>query len=88
MIWHVIKSISYISQQRYRQWSAELLEELSCGSGRDTGISHLGSGSGAIEEWQLVSMVGKFPDKEVVSPVDTVDNSRVSASIESETCAA
>ena len=58
------------------------------GSGRDTGISHLGSGSGVIEEWQLVSMVGEFPDKEVVSPVDTVDNSRVSASIESETCAA
>ena len=41
-----------------------------------------------IEEWQLVSMVGESPDKEVVSPVDTVDNSRVSASIESETYAA
>ena len=68
--------------------SAELLEELRCGSGRDTGILHLGSGSGAIEEWQLVSVVGEFPDREVVSPVDTVDNSRMSASIvESETCA-
>ena len=33
-------------------------------------------------------MVGEFPDKEVVSPADTADNSRVLASIESETCAA
>ena len=41
-----------------------------------------------IEEWQLVSMVGESPDKEVVSPVDTVDNSRVSTSMESETYAA
>ena len=31
---------------------------------------------------------GEFPDKEVVSPVDTVDNSRVSTSMESETYAA
>ena len=69
--------------------SAELVEELSCVSGRATGM---GSGSGMIEDWQLVSLVGEFLDKGLVSPVDRVDNSRMSASIvespvESETCA-
>ena len=70
--------------------SAELLEEFSCVSGRATGM---GSGSGTIEDWQLVSLVGEFPEKGLVSPADRVDNSRMSASIveslvESETCAA
>ena len=70
--------------------SAELLEEFSCVSGRATGM---GSGSGTIEDWQLVSLVGEFPEKGLVSPADGVDNSRMSASIveslvESETCAA
>ena len=53
----------------------------------------MGSGSGTIEDWQLVSLVGEFPEKGLVSPGDRVDNSRMSASIveslvESETCAA
>ena len=58
--------------------SAELLEEFSCVSGRATGM---GSGSGTIEDWQLVSLVGEFPEKGLVSPADRVDNSRMSASI-------
>ena len=61
--------------------SAELLEEFSCVSGRATGM---GSGSGTIEDWQLVSLVGEFPEKGLVSPADRV----VESLVESETCAA
>ena len=44
--------------------SAELLEEFSCVSGTATGV---GRGSSTIEGWQLVSLVGEFPHKVLLS---------------------